>query len=69
MRQQIQSAAIAYQEALHCAGATDEKRSQALYGLGYAYFNLADYAQAMPYFAQYTSLKKVKTPATWRQDA
>ena len=52
--QQYHQAVAAYQYVLaNCAKTTAAYR-QALYGLGYAYFNTARYAQALPQFVQYT---------------
>ncbi|XWN34840.1 MAG: tetratricopeptide repeat protein [Roseivirga sp.] len=68
-QQQYEPAMAAYQEVLRHAAPTDERYRQALYGLGYAYFNVANYAQALPQFVQYTSLKQGPMPSSWRQDA
>jgi tetratricopeptide (TPR) repeat protein len=67
--QQYEQAILAYQRVLDGASPTDSLHQQATYGLGYAYFNTADYAQALPQFAQYISRQHDQAPAQWLQDA
>jgi len=67
--QQYEQAILVYQRVLDSIPPTDSLRQQAVYGLGYAYFNTADYAQALSQFAQYTGQQHDQVPTLWLQDA
>ena len=67
--QQYDLAVAAYQYVLKNCAKTTAVYQQALYGLGYAYFNTARYAQALPQFVQYTRQSKASIPTLWKQDA
>lgn len=58
-----------YQHVLEKIAPKDAFYQQAVYGLGYAYFNTANYAQALPQFVQYTSQHQAYIPTAWLQDA
>jgi tetratricopeptide (TPR) repeat protein len=66
---QYEQAIPVYQRVLDSTSPTDSLYQQATYGLGYAYFNTANYAQALPQFVQYTSRQHDQAPTLWRQDA
>jgi len=67
--QQYEQAIPVYQHVLDSVAKTDAFYQQAVYGLGYAYFNTANYAQALAQFLQYTSQHQDSTPTAWLQDA
>ena len=67
--QQYEQAIPAYQCVLESTSPTDSLYQQAAYGLGYAYFNTANYAQALPQFAQYTSQQHGQVATLRLQDA
>jgi tetratricopeptide (TPR) repeat protein len=67
--QQYEQAIPVYQRVLDRLVQTDTFYQQAVYGLGYAYFNTADYAQALPQFVQYIGQQQGPTPTSWLQDA
>ncbi len=64
-----EQAIAAYQYVLSSTAPTEASYQQALYGLAYAYFNTANYAQALPHFVQYASYKSNPRHALWCQDA
>lgn len=67
--QQYEEARTAYQQVLDKGDHTSSTYRQALYGMGYAYFNTAQYAQALPHFVHYTQQSVKKAPKRWVQDA
>jgi tetratricopeptide (TPR) repeat protein len=67
--QQYEQAIPVYQRVLDSLSSTDSLYQQVTYGLGYAYFNTANYAQALPQFAQYISRQHAQVPSLWLQDA
>lgn len=67
--QQYDQAQAAYQQVLTKEDSSTSTYQQALYGLGYAYFNMAQYAQALPQFVHYTRYSARKAPKRWVQDA
>ncbi|MEL6607065.1 MAG: tetratricopeptide repeat protein, partial [Bacteroidota bacterium] len=67
--QKYEEAQGAYRQVLDKGDSTTATYRQALYGLGYAYFNTAQYAQALPQFIHYTQQAVKKAPKRWLQDA
>jgi tetratricopeptide (TPR) repeat protein len=67
--QQYEHAIPSYQYVLEKTSSKDALYQQAVYGLGYAYFNTANYVQALPQFVQYTSQHRDSRSIAWRQDA
>jgi tetratricopeptide (TPR) repeat protein len=67
--QQYEQAIPVYQHVLENTAPKDAFYQQAVYGLGYAYFNTANYAQALPQFVQYISQHRASIPTAWLQDA
>ncbi len=67
--QQYDPAVAAYQYVLANCAKTTTVYQQALYGLGYAYFNTACYAQALPQFVQYMRQPQPSSPPLWFEDA
>lgn len=67
--QRYEEAVPAYQHVLGSTVETDAMCQQATYGLGYAYFNTAHYAEAIPQFVQYTRKHQTATPTAWLADA
>ncbi len=67
--QQYAQAIPAYKHVLDSTVLADAVYQQATYGLGYAYFNTAHYAEAIPQFVQYTKQRPTTIPAKWLADA
>jgi tetratricopeptide (TPR) repeat protein len=67
--QQYEQAILVYQRVLENLSPTDSLYQRVIYGLGYAYFNTANYAQALPQFTQYINHKHDQAPTLWLQDA
>lgn len=67
--QQYAQAIPIYQRVLASLSPTDPSYTQAVYGLGYAYFNTSCYPQAMLQFLEYDRQPQDRTPTPWRQDA
>lgn len=67
--QQYEQAIPAYQCVLDSAFQASTFYQKALYGLGYAYFNIEDYAQALPQFIRYITQQQGSTSTSWVQDA
>lgn len=67
--QQYEQAIPVYQHVLERLAPTDTLYHQAVYGLGYAYFNTANYTQALPQFVRYTSQHQASISTAWLQDA
>jgi len=59
-----------YQPVVQMKGKKDTSYYQdAVYGLGYAYFNMENYKESLPLFLEYTSLCTSKTSNTWHSKA
>jgi tetratricopeptide (TPR) repeat protein len=67
--QQYEQAIPLYQHVLECLAQADTFYQQAVYGLAYAYFNTANYAQALPQFVRYINQQQDPVPTSWLQDA
>ena len=67
--QQYEQAILVYQHVLKNIAPKGALYQQAVYGLGYAYFNTENYAQALPQFVQYTSQHQALSSTAWLQDA
>lgn len=63
--QNYTSASSNYLQFLAGANRQTENYSEALYNLGYAYFNLKQYGQALNYFSKYTESEKSKNNKTY----
>jgi TolA-binding protein len=66
--QQYEQAIVVYQQVLPSITKTDPLYQQAVYGLGYAYFNTENYSQALIQFVQYVHQNKDSIAAVWQQD-
>ncbi len=66
--QQYEQAIVVYQQVLSKIAKQDPLYRQALYGLGYAYFNTGNYSQALSPFVQYIKHHQGSTAAVWQQD-
>jgi len=66
---QYEQAIPVYQCVLDSASPTNTFYQQAVYGLGYAYFNTSNYAQALPQFLKYSKQTQHSTSLSMQQDA
>ncbi|MCU0317831.1 MAG: tetratricopeptide repeat protein [Amoebophilaceae bacterium] len=66
--QQYEQAIAVYQQVLPSTAQIAPLYRQALYGLGYAYFNTANYSQALSQFVQYLAQNQGATATVWKQD-
>ncbi|MHA7877959.1 MAG: tetratricopeptide repeat protein [Bacteroidota bacterium] len=67
--QRYTQAISAYKHVLGSTALNSAISSQAVYGLGYAYFNTANYAAAIVQFVQYTKQHQAATSTTWLANA
>jgi tetratricopeptide (TPR) repeat protein len=67
--QQYEQAIPLYQHVLERLAQADTFYQQAVYGLAYAYFNTANYTQALPWFVQYSNQRQGLILTSWLHDA